>query len=194
MFSQTKRKRVDDNLTKEERSALNNWRKDHLFNPDSDLIIRQQDKGNRFIIVDKETDIQKAEEQIQRSSFQEVNVDPTNDHIEKVRRWTEKWVGRKEIDKNWKEFIINEEAQPGKNTPLYKTHKNNTPVRLLTTGCNTAIENLSRFLEIHSAPLTTQLPSRIKDTGHLLELIDDINIFWIKYSYHRTTLISLSSD
>ena len=175
LFSQTKRKRVDDNLTREERSALNNWRKDHLFNTDSDLIIRQQDKGNRFIIVDKETDIQKAEEQIQRSSFQEVNVDPTNDHIEKVRRWTEKWVGRKEIDKNWKEFIINEEAQPGKNTPLYKTHKNNTPVRLLTTGCNTAIENLSRFLEIHSAPLTTHLPSRIKDTGHLLELIDDIN-------------------
>ena len=48
-------------------------------------------------------------------------------------------------------------------------------MRLLTTGCNTAIENLSRFLEVHTAPLTTNLPSRIKDTGHLLELIDQIN-------------------
>ena len=176
LFSYTKRRRVDDNLTEEERSALNSWRKNHLFNLDSDLIIRQQDKGNRFIIVDKETDIRKANEQIERSSFQVLDHDPTRDHIEQVRQWTEKWVGRNEVDKNWKEFIINEDAQPGKNTPLYKTHKPNTPVRVSTTGCNTAIENLSRFLEVHSAPLATQMPSRIKDTGHLLELIDDINL------------------
>ena len=104
-----------------------------------------------------------------------LNHDPTLDNVEKVRQWTEKWVGRNEIGKNWKDFIINEEAQPGKNAPLYKTHKQNNPVRLLTTGCNTAIENLSRFLEVHSAPLATQLPSRIKDTGHLLKLIDSIN-------------------
>ena len=176
LFSHTKRKRVDDNLSREERSALTSWRKNHLFNAESDLIIRQQDKGNRFIIVDKDTDIQKANEQIQRSSFQVVNHDPTLDHVERVKQWTEKWLEKNEIDKNWKDFILNEEAQPGKNSPLYKTHKDNTPVRLLTTGCNTAIENLSRFLEVHSAPLTTQLPSRIKDTGHLLELIDVINL------------------
>ena len=96
--------------------------------------------------------------------------------MERVKQWTEKWLEKNEIDKNWRDFILNEEAQPGKNSPLYKTHKDNTPVRLLTTGCNTAIENLSRFLEVHSAPLTTQLPSRIKDTGHLLELIDEINL------------------
>ena len=159
-----------------ERSALTSWRKNHLFNAESDLIIRQQDKGNRFIIADKDTDIQKANEQIQRSSFQVVNHDPTLDHVERVKQWTEKWLEKNEIDKNWRDFILNEEAQPGKNSPLYKTHKDNTPVRLLTTGCNTAIENLSRFLEVHSAPLTTQLPSRIKDTGHLLELIDEINL------------------
>ena len=40
-----------------------------LFNENSDLIMRLQDKGNRFIIVDKDTDIAKAEEQIGRSSF-----------------------------------------------------------------------------------------------------------------------------
>ena len=97
------------------------------------------------------------------------------DHIEKVKHWAEKWHERKEILSEWKDFIINEDAQPGKNTPLYKTHKQNTPARLLTTGCNTAIENLSRFLEVHSAPLTTHQRSRIRDTGHLLELIDEIN-------------------
>ena len=40
---------------------------------------------------------------------------------------------------------MNPNAQPGKNRKFYKTHKPNIPVRLLTTGCNTAIENLAKF-------------------------------------------------
>ena len=51
LFSNTKRRQIDDNLTEFERSALKKWREDHLYNPESDLIIRQQDKGNQFIIV-----------------------------------------------------------------------------------------------------------------------------------------------
>ena len=81
LFSNTKRRKVDDNLTKLEREALNNWRKNNLFNKDSDLIIRQQDKGNRFVLVDKETDIKKADDQINRSFFEKLNHDPTMDHI-----------------------------------------------------------------------------------------------------------------
>ena len=79
------------------------------------------------------------------------------------------------ISKEWKDYIINNEAVPGKNTPLYKTHKPNTPVRLLTTGCNTAFENLSNFLEAMSAPLANKMKSRIKNKGQLLEIIDNIN-------------------
>ena len=48
-------------------------------------------------------------------------------------------------------------------------------MRLLTTGCNTATENLSRFVEKHTAPLALNIPSRIKDTDHFLEIIDQIN-------------------
>ena len=48
-------------------------------------------------------------------------------------------------------------------------------MRLLTTGCNTAIENLSNFLEAMSAPLANKMKSRIKDRGQLLEIIDNIN-------------------
>ena len=86
-----------------------------------------------------------------------------------------KMVSEKEISKEWKNYIINYEAQPGKNSTLYKTHKPDIPVRLLTAGYNTAIENLSRFIESTCAPLAPDLPNMIKDTSHLLNLIDDIN-------------------
>ena len=85
------------------------------------------------------------------------------------------WYQKGEISKEWKEFIVNKGTTPGKNSTLYKTHKQGNPVRLLTSGCNTAIENLAKYLEVICAPLTENLRSRIKNTSHLLDIIDEIN-------------------
>ena len=178
---------IKDNLSVKERDALKTWRKDNLFNEDSKSVMRLQDKGNRFIIVDKDTDKAKAKEQISRSSFIHLDEDPTESHIAKVREWANKWFSKGEISKQWKDYIINEKAKPGKNATLYKTHKQNNPVRLLTTGCNTAIENLSRFIEKLCAPLVVTIPTRIKDTSHLLEIIDQLNTSNLP---ENTTLVS----
>jgi hypothetical protein len=175
IFSNTKRIYAKDNLPRDERDALKWWQDQVLHDPDSDLCIRMQDKGSRFVIVDKPQDIEKAEAQISRSSFRKVDHDLTNTHINKVESWATKWRDKNAISKSWFEFIVNNKATPGKNSTMYKTHKPNIPVRLLTTGCNTAIENLCRFVEKHTYPLAESLPSRIKDTAHLLEIIDEIN-------------------
>ena len=45
-----------------------------------------------------------------------------------------------ELSKEWASFIVNPYAKPEKNSTLYKMHKPNIQARLLTTGCNTAIE------------------------------------------------------
>ena len=110
-----------------------------------------------------------------KCSFQDFNYNPTIEHIKKVEQWSEKWFRKKEISKEWKDYIVNYDAQPGKNSTLYKTHKPDIPVRILTTGCNISIENLSRFIETICAPLTSNLSNMMKDTSHLLDLIDDIN-------------------
>ena len=187
LFENTSRKDIRNNLSKKERSSLNFWRKNQLFNKESKLVMRTQDKGNRFVIVDKSTDKLKANEQIMRSSFVELEHDPTKLHIEKVKLWAEKWHQLGEISKDWKNYVINTDAKPGKNSTLYKTHKPGNPVRLLTSGCNTAIENLARFVEVICAPLAENLPSRIKNTSHLLDIIDHINGNGIS---NNTTLVS----
>ena len=79
--------------------ALKNWRKDVLFNEESKLVMRLQDKCNRFVVVDKETNKIKAQQQIAKSSFQELNYDPTKEHIKKVEQWSEKWFRKKEISR-----------------------------------------------------------------------------------------------
>ena len=119
----------------------------------SNLIMLLQDKGNRFVAVDKVTDRNKEEEQIDKSSFNTLDHDPTSNHIKIVSEWANKWFTKGEISKEWGNYIINEDAQPGKNSTLYKTHKQGNLVRLLTTGCQAAIENLSRFIENVCPPL-----------------------------------------
>ena len=64
---------------------------------------------------------------------------------------------------------------PGKNSTLYKTHKPNIPVRLLTTGCYTAIENLAIFVEKYCAKLTENIPTKINDSYYLIDIFEALN-------------------
>ena len=56
-----------------------------------------------------------------------------------------------------------------------KTHKVDTPTRVITSGYNTAIENLSIFVGNVLYDIASELPSRIKDTNHMLDIIDNLN-------------------
>ena len=172
LFQDTSRKRIPSNLWEDEKKELKDWGKMYYYKG-SDKVMRLQD-GKRFINVDKQTDREKANEQIQRSSFLKTDYYPSTMHINKVNPWATKWISRNEISKEWAKYIVNEDTVTGKNSALYKTHKPNNPVRLSTTGCNTAIENLSRFIEGVCAPLTNNIETRIRDTSHLLDIIENI--------------------
>ena len=133
----------------------NRCKKQVLFNKDSEDVLRLQDKGNKFVIVDKTTDLMKAERQIARSSMTKVDEDPTEMMINRVKNWCSKWEGLGYLSKEWVTFIINADAKPAKNNPLYKTHKNDIPVRMLTSGNGSATENLSLYVHFFSAKKAT---------------------------------------
>ena len=56
-----------------------------------------------------------------------------------------------------------------------KTHKIGNPTRFITSGCNIAIEDLSIFSDNVLYDIARELPSRIKDTKHMLGIIDNLN-------------------
>ena len=58
---------------------------------------------------------------------------------------------------------------------LEKTHKVNNSVRVITNSCNTAIKNLSIYIEHVLFELSQSKPSRIKGSNHPLYIIDNIN-------------------
>ena len=55
---------------------------------------------------------------------------------------------------------------------MVKTYKIDGPVRLINSGCNTAVENLSILVEKISYPIADKLPSKIRDANDMLDIID----------------------
>ena len=54
-------------------------------------------------------------------------------------------------------------------------HKVSNPVRVITSGCGTVVENLSIFVERCLYPEVLKIESRIQDTSEMLNNIDYLN-------------------
>ena len=58
---------------------------------------------------------------------------------------------------------------------LVKTDKDNNLACVITSGCGTAVENLSIFVERCLYPKVLKIESRIQDTSEMLDIIDYLN-------------------
>ena len=56
-----------------------------------------------------------------------------------------------------------------------KTHKTDNPARVTNSGYNTTVEHLSIFVEEVLFGIASDLPSRIKATNHILDIIGNLN-------------------
>ena len=169
LFNPENVKKVRHNLSKNEKAA----RKD-IRNYDKN-VVRVQCKGSRFVVLDNEDYVKKVEHQINRSSFQRLEYDPTKSFEVKVKTWIEKWSQKNILDQKWKSYIQTECSTSDKMYGLIKTHKNDNPARIITSGCNTTVESISIFVEKILNDIASNFPSRIKDTGPMLDIIDEIN-------------------
>ena len=64
---------------------------------------------------------------------------------------------------------------PGKMYGNDKMHKIDNPTRLITSDCNAAIESLPIFVEYVLYDIASELPSTIKDTNHMIDIIENLN-------------------
>ena len=119
--------------------------------------------------------VEKVEYQINRSSFSILDKDPSPEFKQKVNNWLDKWPEK--ITEEWKKIITPNNSSAGKMYGMVKTHKKDNPVRVITSGCNTAVEKLSILVEKALYPIADNLPSKIKDTNNMLEIIDQLNEF-----------------
>ena len=129
-----------------------------------------QDEGSRFAVLNTDNYVEKMEEQIHRSSFDKLG---SAEFKQKVTDWIEKWSDK--IHENWKKFIKPDNCKAIKMYGMVKTHKDDNPVRVITSACNTSIENLSILIEktclVTSLMLFTSFLIRTVETSLLVQLM-----------------------
>ena len=141
----------------------------------NDICVRLQDKGSRFVILDRQDYIDKVESNLNDGSFNVLPSDPSIIFTETVKNWGEKWINKGEIAEPLLDCILNSKAKPGTNYGLIKTHKPGNPIRLISSGIGMAVDNLSAFTEYFLYPCVTKEPQILSDTTALLNKIEDIN-------------------
>ena len=134
-------------------------------------VIRVQDQGSGLVVLNTDNYVKKKEQKINKSSF-----DKLDKH--KVIDWIEKWSDK--VNKSWKEFIKPGNWNGGKMFGMVKTHKVDNPVRVITSGCKNVVENLSILVKKTLYPISGKLPSNIKDSNDMLNIVGSINEFvWL---------------
>ena len=169
IFKPDNYRQIKCNITKEEREGLKNIQRD------STRSYRIQDKGSRFVILDNDDYIEKIDYQLRRSSFSESNDNPSNDFEINLIMWIEKWKRNGVLNNSWSRFIKPSISSPGKMYGLFKTHKEGNLVRVITSGCGIAIENLPIFAEKSLYSEVLNIEYRVQDTSEMLTIIANLN-------------------
>ena len=133
-------------------------------------VLRVQDKSSCFVVLSNNDYESKVQNQIDCSSFTETDIGYSKDFEEKVNSWISKWTLKGVIDNNWKRVIPAINSTPGKMHGLAKAYKVNNPLRVITSGCNTAIESLSIYIYV-LFELSGSMAARIKDNNLLLDIL-----------------------
>ena len=72
---------------------------------DTSKTCRIQDKGSRFVVLDSDSYIENIDYQLERSSFQQLDDNPSDTFRKKVTLWNKKWKENKILDNSWCRFI-----------------------------------------------------------------------------------------
>ena len=139
LFNPSNIRKHRNNLNKNEKLALKERK-----SLDNEVIL-VQDKGSRFAVLSNNDYESKVQHPIDRSSFTKTAIGYSKNCEEKVNSVIWKWTSKGEIDNNWNRFITPTNSTSRKMYGLVKTHKINNPVRVITSGCNTAVESFSIY-------------------------------------------------
>ena len=112
-----------DNLSFKGRKALGELKSDQ------NKVIRIQDKGSSFVLLDRPDYISKMNSQLDNPlHYRKLENDPTKKYLEKVGNWSSKWLRNSQITKEIAEWVVNENAKPGTAFGNVKTHKQSNAI------------------------------------------------------------------
>ena len=113
---------IHDNLSVGERQAL------VTLKQADNVAIQIQDKGSKFVVIDKSDYDSKMKEQLENPlHYHKLEHDPSADYVEVIKQWSKKWLEKGQINEEIASWVINGSAKPGKAFGTIKTHRGESP-------------------------------------------------------------------
>ena len=161
------------NLSSAERTA-----KSTLAN-DPNIVIKKADKGSAVVIQNREDYIKEGLRQLSDRKFYRLQEDNlTEIHSKSISDAVNSMVASKEISLKTAEYLILENPRTAKFYLLPKIHKNTLPPpgRPIVSANECPSERISQFVDHFIQPLVTKIPSYLRDSSHLINILGNSKI------------------
>ena len=164
--------RLPDNLSEESRKALEemqSWK---------DIVIRPADKGSKYFFLDRQDYVRRVREHIyDKETFEIVQKGEAEKQAKQaIMSWLLKFGEEPGLTDKISEWVTPDDScKPGNNYVNPKAHKpeKDYPGRMISTGCASAIKNLSALTAFEMKKV--ELKYVILDLNHMLRKLDEIN-------------------
>ena len=161
------------NLRKAEITALKSLRLNN------EIVIKKADKGSAVVILNRDDYVKEGLRQLNDKNFYIEQIhDLTNYHRNLVKLKVDKMLESKEIDKKCAEYLVIDTPRTANFYLLPKIHKGTIPPpgRPIVSANDCPTERISQFVDHFIQPLIPNLKSYIKDSGHFLWLLENLQL------------------
>ncbi|CAN2389486.1 hypothetical protein PRIEUP_LOCUS5899, partial [Pristimantis euphronides] len=175
-FTNLFQKKKYDNPNRHYNLSSSQWQalRDLASNPD--IVIRSADKGGGIVIMDSFYYHQESLNILGDSNYYlKLPNDPTNDYLKELYELLEWGFEIGVISKKERDFLKSKFPTMAFFYFLPKIHKNleNPPGRPIISGIGSLTANISSYLDTFLQRFVIALPSYLRDTGHLLNILKD---------------------
>ena len=163
---------LKSNLSEKEHLAL------QRVSRDKSLIIKKADKGSCIVVQDRTTYSSEGKTHLaDTSTYKPLPADPTACITNKIKQLVDSMHDSGYIDKYTHAFLCPpEKVRTQRMYFLKKLHKTPHGIRPIVSGCSGPTERVSAFLDHIIKPLVPTTPSYIKDSSHIIALLECTNV------------------
>ncbi len=172
-ITSTPRNKIHNNLTKQETLALRQLSKD------SELIIKNADKGSGIVVEDREHYIKDGLEHLSDNTiYKEISHDPTLPLTKAINAYALRMKARGIINNSTHDYLKhpNDKSRTQQLYFLKKIHKDPISVGPIVSGCGGPTEKISQLIDYHLQPHVPKIDSYIRDSGHLITMLEKLKL------------------
>ena len=139
------------------------------------IVIKPADKGGAVVVWDRNLYLEEATKQLFDTHFyHQIDRVVTETHQREISSIVTQAIITGDLPAKAKNLTV-DQPRTSKFYMLPKIHKPGNPGRPIVSACNCPTSNISAYLDSVMAPLVNQLTTYVKDSSHVLQILESFS-------------------